>query len=124
MAEPIKNPSRDGLKPSKLSTKKILYHDRMNLNHRFPFFTGEVQLIHVLDLKRFCATAMEELSNTIKKSSRDGLKPSKLSTKKILYHDRVSNGGSIELRASENRRPALEMTVLNDLDSISRLEGF
>ena len=40
--------------------------------------------------------------------------------KKNLHHDRVSNG----VRASENRRPALEMTVLNDLDSISRLEGF
>ena len=113
MAEPIKNPSRDDLKPSKLSTKKILYHDRMNLNHRFPFFTGEVQLIHVLDLKRFCGTEMSELSNAIENPCLDGLKPSKLSTKKILYHDRVSNGGSIELRASENRRPALEMTVLD-----------
>ena len=113
MAEPIKNPSRDDLKPSKLSTKKILYHDRMNLNHRFPFFTGEVQLIHVLDLKRFCGSEMSEMAEPIKNPSRDGLKPSKLCTKKNLYHDRVSNGGSIELRASENRRPALEMTVLD-----------
>ena len=91
---------------------------------RFRHFPVEVHLIHVLDLKRFCGIRMSELSNTIENSSRDGLKPSKLSSNKILYQDRNTNGGFSELRTSENCRPALEMTVLKDSDSISRLEGF
>ena len=97
----------------------------MNLNRRFRHFPVEVHLIHhVLDLKRFCVAEMSDLSNTIENPSRDSLKPSKLSSNKILYQDRNTNGGFSEVRASENCRPAFEMTVLNGLDSISRLEGF
>ena len=124
LAEPIENPFIGDLILYKLSSKKNFRDDRVNLNDRFRHFPGEVHLIHVLDLKRFCVAEMSELGNTIENPSRDGLKPSKLSSNKILYQDRNTNGGSSELRASENCRSAPEMTVLKDSDSISRLEGF
>ena len=124
LTEPIKNSFIGYLILYKLSSKKFFGDDRMNSNDRFRYFPGEVHLIHVLDLKRFCVAEMSDLSNPIENPSRDSLKPSKLSSNKILYQDRNTNGGFSELRASENSRPAFEMTVLNDLDSISRLEGF